>query len=471
MKIATITIRHKVLLGSMIAVAGALLLGVISFRYLVQIEDALHLEEVVNDLSNDILEIRRYEKNYLLYRSPEDLTETRRYLQQSFSHLEHLGQTEPMTIPAQDIHELEKHLQRYGELLDQVPQTPAAPGLLENLRNQGHMLVETSQHFLANHRHHILTIVGTLKRQLIFSIIAALAIGLPLAWFMTRSIIDALHLITLSTAQIAQGDFRPLPPNKRGDETQLVIEAINTMISELEKRQQQLLQEKKLASLGVLTAGIAHQLNNPLNNISTSCQILREEEDVVRHELARELLSAIYQEVLRARDIVKGLLEFSRATEFSRKPTPLAAIVQRAVQLVDSHRPAGILIDTRIPDTLILPIDAQRMQEVFLNLLINAIQAMGEAGRITIEATADPASGMATIQVADTGPGIPAEYLGRVFDPFFTLKENGKGTGLGLSIVFGIIKKHGGTISAENRPDGPGARFTIRLPLHQPEDA
>jgi signal transduction histidine kinase len=111
------------------------------------------------------------------------------------------------------------------------------------------------------------------------------------------------------------------------------------------------------------------------------------------------------------------------------------------------------------------------MQEVFLNLLINAIQAMGEAGTITIAATADPASGMATIQVTDTGPGIPAEHLGRVFDPFFTLKENGKGTGLGLSVVFGIIKKHGGTISAENRPDGPGARFTIRLPLHQSEDA
>jgi len=455
----------------MIAVVGALLLGVISFRYLVQIEDALHQEEFVNDLGNEILEIRRYEKNYLLYRSPEDLSEARRYLQQSFSHLEHLAQTEPMPIPAQDIQELERHLQRYGELLDQIPHTLSAPALLENLRNQGHMLVETSQHFLANHRHHILTIVDTLKRQLIFSIIAALAIGLPLAWFMTRSIIDALHLITLSTAQIAQGDFRPLPPTKRGDETQQVIEALNTMISELEKRQQQLLQEKKLASLGVLTAGIAHQLNNPLNNISTSCQILREEEDVVRHELARDLLAAIYQEVIRARDIVKGLLEFSRATEFSRKPTLLATIVQRAVQLVDSHRPAGIRIDTQVPDDLTLPLDPQRMQEVFLNLLINAIQAMGETGSITIEAIADPSSDTAIIKVADTGPGIPAEHLGRIFDPFFTLKGNGKGTGLGLSIVFGIIKKHGGIITAENRPGGSGALFTIRLPLRQRENA
>ncbi|MDY0306770.1 MAG: ATP-binding protein, partial [Desulfovibrionaceae bacterium] len=124
-----------------------------------------------------------------------------------------------------------------------------------------------------------------------------------------------------------------------------------------------------------------------------------------------------------------------------------------------------------IPAELMVLMDAQRMQEVFLNLFINAMQAIKTSpGRITIQAEADTAANQAVIRVADTGTGIAPENLGRIFDPFYTLKEVGKGTGLGLSIVFGIIKKHGGTIVAENRQDGQtGAVFTIRLPLERPE--
>jgi signal transduction histidine kinase len=242
------------------------------------------------------------------------------------------------------------------------------------------------------------------------------------------------------------------------------------MVQELEKRQDQLVQGKKMSSIGVLTAGIAHQLNNPLNNISTSCQIILEELDDGDKELLRKLLTNVEQEVYRARDIVKGLLEFSRVRDFALKTVPLEEVVKRSTRLISSQVPPGIDVVTEVPGDLILELDPQRMQEVFLNLLMNAIQAITETpGEIKISARADAARREAVITVADTGVGIPQEELDRIFDPFFTTKEVGAGTGLGLSIVYGIIEKHHGRISVESR-EGEGTRFIIRMP-YNPEAA
>jgi two-component system NtrC family sensor kinase len=221
-----------------------------------------------------------------------------------------------------------------------------------------------------------------------------------------------------------------------------------------------------MSSLGVLTAGIAHQLNNPLNNISTSCQIILEELDQADLEFVRKMLTNVEQEVYRARDIVKGLLEFSRVREFSLKAIPLEDVVKRSIRLISSQVPPGVDLVDEVPWDLILELDAQRMQEVLLNLLMNAIQAIKETpGEIRIAAAADPAHHEAVITIEDTGVGIPKEELDRVFDPFYTTKEVGVGTGLGLSIVYGIIEKHHGRIAVESK-QGEGTRFTIRMPYN-----
>lgn len=471
-------IRHKVALGIVAAMLALGLLGAVSYHHLVQIEEALRLAEVMDDLANDILEVRRYEKNYLLYSLEEDFLESLLYADLGLASIERIARDETAVqtsaAGADGFARLRILLLRYKEgMLKLAGSHGSKAADLEaarnDLREHGKTLVETSQRFVADQREGILRIVNSLKRQLLLSIGAALGLGLAFAWFVGRGIIQALRLINRSTAQIAQGDFTPLPVPDSQDETRNVAEAFNRMIVELEKRQNQLVQEKKLASLGVLTSGIAHQLNKPLNNISTSCQILREEGVIQEDEFTRELLDNIYHEVLRSRDIVKGLLEFSRVTDFSLKPVSLDAVVERSMRLVASQLPAGIVTERDIPAGLLVPMDAQRMQEVFLNLFINAMQAMTPPGRINVRAEADAARGQAVIRVAETGTGIKPEHLGRIFDPFYTLKEVGKGTGLGLSIVFGIIKKHGGTIVAENRQDGPGAVFTIRLPLERPE--
>ena len=180
-------------------------------------------------------------------------------------------------------------------------------------------------------------------------------------------------------------------------------------------------------------------------------------------ELFRKMLTNVEQEVYRARDIVKGLLEFSRVREFSLKPVPLEDVVKRSIRLISSQVPPGIDLVDEVPGDLVLELDAQRMQEVFLNLLMNAIQAIKETpGEIRISARiADPE---AVITIEDTGVGIPKEELDRVFDPFYTTKEVGVGTGLGLSIVYGIIEKHHGHIAVEST-EGEGTRFIIRMPI------
>jgi signal transduction histidine kinase len=181
-------------------------------------------------------------------------------------------------------------------------------------------------------------------------------------------------------------------------------------------------------------------------------------------EFINRMLKNIDQETLRARDVVKGLLEFSRVQEFSLRPTQLADVVKRAVRLVQSQVPADINIRVGIADDLVVPMDTQRMQEVFLNLIINAAQSIKGVGVITITAELIESTKEIVIEVHDTGEGIPEEIQGRLFDPFYTTKEEGQGTGLGLSVVYGIIQKHHGHITVKSSP-GQGASFFIGLPL------
>jgi len=343
--------------------------------------------------------------------------------------------------------------------------------LEEQLRERGKRLVELSHQLVNFERKRILEIINTLKTQLLTSLAIFVVLGGFLSFVVSRKILQPLKTIEKTTLRIAMGNFKPLPVLETRDETQRVVEAFNRMVQELEKRQDQLVQAKKLSSLGVLTSGVAHQLNNPLNNISTSCQILIEEmKDLETQDLAffQKMLTNIEQEVDRARDIVKGLLEFSRSKEFTLKPIPLKEVVDRSIRLISSQVPAGIDIVEHVPEDMVLQLDAQRMQEAFLNLFMNAIQAIDSLpGQVKIEAMMDKGGQRAIITVEDTGKGISKEELGLIFDPFFTTKEVGAGTGLGLSIVYGIIEQHHGTIAAVSK-EGEGTRFIIRLPYKPP---
>ncbi len=466
-----LNIRQKVMLGFFAGILGVCIIGGISYHYLREIELKQKIVEKANDLLQYILEARRYEKNYLHYGSEEDLKENRRYIQLGQEVLDKIEPEMKNLKGAPQLRLIQHELLIYKNLMEQIAAQDKEKGragyrhLEEKLRERGKALLDLSEQVVKFERQMILNIINTLKTQLFGSLVIFLACGGFLGVIVSRKIIRPLRIIEGTTQRIARGDFKPLPVLDTRDETQRVVEGFNRMVAELEKRQDQLVQAKKMSSLGVLTAGIAHQLNNPLNNISTSCQIILEELNQADVEFIRKMLTNVEQEVYRARDIVKGLLEFSRVREFALKRIPLEDVVRRSIRLISSQVPSGIDIVEEVPWDLLVDIDAQRMQEVFLNLLMNAVQAIKEPpGEVKIAAAVDKERQEAVITVEDTGVGIPKEELDRVFDPFFTTKEIGVGTGLGLSIVYGIIEKHHGIIAVESKK-GEGTRFIIRLPL------
>jgi len=243
---------------------------------------------------------------------------------------------------------------------------------------------------------------------------------------------------------------------------------------ELREKQEQLVQAGKLATLGELTTGVAHELNNPLNNIGlfvgNAIDLIElGMADTNPERILQELHSAM-QQVRKATEIITHLRTFGRAASVSRQPVVITAVIENALALMqEQFRLRQITVTMHFPeDQLVVMGNAIQLEQVFINLLTNARDALTNAiyKSITIECL--QRQDMIEVTIADSGPGIPAGYEQRIFDPFFTTKEVGTGTGLGLSITYGIIKEHQGTIIVENHP-GQGAVFVVQLPIQSGE--
>lgn len=233
----------------------------------------------------------------------------------------------------------------------------------------------------------------------------------------------------------------------------------------LTKRTEELIQARKLASLGILTAGVAHELNNPLNNISTSIQIVLEELEEDNIEFKRNRLLEVEKQVERARDIVRALLEFSREKSLSFKRVQFKNLVENAIDFIKGQLPSGISINMEVPEDIEVNLDPKRIRQVLINLISNSLQAMTKGGVLTIKAweSIEDDAKMLYLQVQDTGHGISKQDVSKIFDPFFTKRDVGKGSGLGLSISHSIIEQHGGSIEVESVPE-KGSKFTVILP-------
>jgi C4-dicarboxylate-specific signal transduction histidine kinase len=237
---------------------------------------------------------------------------------------------------------------------------------------------------------------------------------------------------------------------------------------ELRAKQEQLVQAGKLATLGELTTGVAHELNNPLNNIDL---FLGNAVDLIELAVADKgrivgQLRQAMQQVRKATEIISHLRTFGRAAPASREPMPLRQVIERALSLMQEQlrlREIEVNIDLGPEEPWVMG-NAIQMEQVFINLLTNARDAMADSPCKAIRISGSAGAAAAELAFADTGHGIPPGLERLIFDPFFTTKDVGKGTGLGLSIAYGIIKEHGGTISVVSRP-GEGATFLLQLPL------
>ncbi len=239
-------------------------------------------------------------------------------------------------------------------------------------------------------------------------------------------------------------------------------EKVKERTEELLAMQARVAQSERLASVGMLAAGVAHEINNPLGGILALTALTLE--DIPADSPDRENLEEVIKQTERCRDIVKGLLEFSRQSEVHTEPVDLNRILEETLALISRQ---SIFLNIEVvkeldPDLPEVMADRSQFQQVFMNIIMNAVQAMEEKGRVTL-VTRRAGEDRVEILISDTGRGIPAEKIDRIFDPFFTTKASGQGTGLGLSIAYGIVSKHRGTITVESE-EGRGSTFTIRVP-------
>jgi len=234
---------------------------------------------------------------------------------------------------------------------------------------------------------------------------------------------------------------------------------------ELRETQDALVQSEKLASIGQLAAGVAHEINNPIGVILGVAQVLLKRVDA--DDPLHRPPSLIEQEGVRCKNIVQDLLDFSRQSKFAPRRLDVIGVIEAAVKLMEHQNNSELVtVEREYADDLPQVVaDENQLLQVFFNIIRNAYQAMPKGGTLRIACTAEEDEVLTTF--ADTGPGILEENLRQIFDPFFTTKEVGQGTGLGLSVSYGIVRQHGGTIEASSE-NGSGATFTVRLPAVVP---
>jgi two-component system NtrC family sensor kinase len=311
----------------------------------------------------------------------------------------------------------------------------------------------------------LLQLVNNFNRRAALVAFICIALAGVIAVPISRVITRPINALVKATKKLAQGDKLVRVKADGKGEFALLGKSFNSMVETLDKTEKELLHKEKLASMGQLAAGVAHEINNPLGTILLFADVLSKE--LPDGDPKRDDLKMISSETIRCKKIVSDLLNFARQQEVLSQDTNLHDLLEQVISSVsqqDSFKKVTIA-RSFCNDPLVIQADQSQLMQVFVNLLNNAAEAMSGGGTITI-ASRLLENGWVEVTVADTGCGIREEHLDKLFTPFFTTKPIGKGTGLGLSIVYGIIKMHRGQISVKSNV-GQGTTFTVTLPMQQ----
>jgi len=430
--------------------------------------------EIADRYTTEIQQARRFEKNYFLYGT--NLDEVQEHMKNA-SALLTSGKAElQVVIGEAKFRTVASHLEKYVRLLealqtldrDRPPGTiPQHPQFEAEFREHGAVMVSQALELAEEERRSVQLMIKLFKRVPV----AFLAILLPLiiytASFLARQMLTPLSRMLNVTERIAKGDFTPIPPARRfRDEFTNLAIALNHMMEELQRRHDMLVTSHKLRAVGTLTAGIAHELNNPINNITLTSAMLEEEYDELSDEERLDMIQDLSTQAERATRIVRNLLDFARESEMESELLDAGKLIDETLQLTSKEiklkkAKVACSVKENLP-----PIhgDKQHLSQVFLNLILNALDAMPGGGLLEIGVAKAEEPGYIAVKFKDNGNGIPDHVLTSIFDPFFTTKHRGKGTGLGLSVSLGIVKKHGGDIRVETKV-GTGTTFTVLLPI------
>lgn len=301
-----------------------------------------------------------------------------------------------------------------------------------------------------------------------------------------RWVLQPVQLLQRGVRRVARGSFDYKIDLHSGDEMQDLAAAFNDMTArismtyaeleqQVQERSRQLVRSERLAGVGFLAAGVAHEINNPLASIAFCSEALEnrlgglvggsEDPD---HQVVANYLKMIQEEAFRCKNITEKLLDFARCNDIKRERTDLVGLVQGVVDMlrhIGKYR--GKTIQFQPKEAVLAHVDNQEIKQVALNLMVNALESMDEGGVLRVETRYD--HGMAEISFRDDGCGMSAEVLENIFEPFFTRRRDGKGTGLGLSITHRIVNQHHGEIAASSPGEGKGSTFRVRLPIHPSE--
>ncbi|MHB1390391.1 MAG: sensor histidine kinase [Thermoleophilia bacterium] len=522
------SLTKKIILGFSISAFIITILAGFEYFNFIQVRNEMRFLEVTATLRNQSLQLRRHEKNFFLLaeKAPEEAAATHDYVNQlnetigalqsgdpekisllkdlvsqydqRFSNIERLlpGVTQEFDnqkaafapyesfVPLMQADVRDKPLYVAGYLQNQFgfPATdPQVIGLKEldadivSLRETGELILQTATDLDADARDGAEGGIRLSQIAILVFFPFFLLFGLSAMIYVSTDVVRRLKTLTGAIdrigARYAHGDPAPRKEASHKDEVDVLIEKFNNMNvqlitweDELDEKNRELLQSKKLAAIGTLAAGVAHELNNPLNNINVSAQVLKKKVAPGDSPETTEIINDIVGQTARVQGIVGNMLEFAREREPRLEELELTGLLRHVWTLVGSTSDVtgiGFVVDADDAGVQ-LQADPAQLEQVFVNLFTNAVAAMAGAGELRVRVEPEPET--IRIFVSDTGVGISPDDRDKVFDPFFTRKD--KGTGLGLAIVMNIIRKHGGDILLVSEED-MGTVFEITLPRGQ----
>ncbi len=514
------TLQKKIILSFLISSALIAILAIFAYVNFIEIRKEIRNLELSDTLRSKTLQLRRHEKNFLLYRDIKEMESVHAYISeirdilsknssaddnsrigylqgriedynQRFNRIESLARQFPDNIrklkasnpqyalffPLMEATFLESpgvNAEQIRLLFKLKPESQILFSLRELdeeillLRKIGEEILTLSKDLDKTAREKVDHTISISQTALVILYPLFLLVGLSALFIIIRSAVRHLKILTNAIEKTGLGDFSSLPAPSNHDEISALIKAFNKMEADLIERDKEiaekseaLLQSRKLASLGTLASGVAHELNNPLNNIYLAAQILTKEIDAETCPgIIKETVGDIYSQTLRVKRIVSDLLAFAREKPPELAPVQITTLVRGILdQMAASGDLVGIRYAVQAPDDAVVHADKHMMEQVFINLFTNAVEAMGKTGFLNV--TLEHNGKAIRIMVSDTGTGIPPDRAQRIFDPFFTTKE--QGTGLGLAIVYSIIEKHKGRIVVKSSHEN-GTTFEITLP-------
>ncbi len=463
------TIRSKITFFFASCIAVMCVFAILYYTTVSELKQKLIAIEKFDDIRDNVLELRRYEKNLIYTKDPASFEKSGYYLNRTESAYKKMTDDIVRLVGQSEFEKACVVLQDYKKTLKHVfLQLKQGSGDVDvsEIRDLGKQLVNFTSNLILLKREKINSV---LNRIFLMPMVVMGGFILTIALIyrlMLHDVLKPLSRLRVATEKAMIGKFEPIDCKPgRNDEVSRLVAAFNRMANEIGTRQEQLLQSRKMASIGTFTSGIAHELNNPVNNISLIVESLIERKHTMNSDERDQLYNDLMEQADRTSAIVRNLLDFSRQEQRRVEPTSIEEILDKTVLLLKNELKLNRIkfskqVVGEIPE---IQLDRSSFQQVFLNLLVNSIQAMPDGGEIAATLDGRNSKKEIVIEICDTGVGIAEEHIDRIFDPFYTTKREGEGTGLGLSVTYGIIEQHGGKIQVRRRKSR-GTCFTIHLP-------